>query len=187
MTWKMDLSHSTIAFAVRHMMISTVRGEFKRFSGTVNFNEAEPARSGVAITIDAASIDTNEPRRDQHLRSPDFLDAERYPAITFQSKRLEMVDARRARIIGDLTIRGVTREVTLDTEYAGIAMSPWGKQVAGFSAQATINRKAFGLSWNQALEAGGVLVGEEVKVFIELEIVQEDMLELEEEAERVAA
>lgn len=187
MTWKMDLSHSTIAFAVRHMMISTVRGEFKRFSGTVNFDEAEPTRSSVEVEIDASSIDTNDPKRDQHLRSPDFLDTEKYPTITFKSKRIDLIDARRARIVGDLTIRGVTREVTLDTEYAGIAMSPWGKQVAGFSAQATINRKAFGLSWNQALEAGGVLVGEEVKVFIELEIVQEDMLELEEEHERVAA
>jgi polyisoprenoid-binding protein YceI len=182
----MDLSHSTIAFAVRHMMISTVRGEFKRFSGAVEFNEADPAISSVEIEIDASSIDTNEPKRDQHLRSPDFLDTERYPTITFKSKRLEMVDARRARIIGDLTVRGVTREVTLDTEYVGMAVSPWGKQAAGFSAQATINRKTFGLSWNQALESGGVLVGEEVKVFIELEIVQEDVLEPEEEAERVA-
>lgn len=173
MTWKIDFSHSTIAFSVKHMMITTVRGEFRRFSGVIDFNEAEPGSSTVTVEIDASSVNTNEPNRDQHLRSPDFFDVEKYPTLTFKSKRVEVIDAHRGRIIGDLSIHGVTQEVSLDTEYGGISVNPEGQQVAGFSAQAVVNRKDFGLLWNRSLETGGVLVGDEVKVLVELEIIKE--------------
>ncbi|ACL24467.1 YceI family protein [Chloroflexus aggregans] len=173
MTWTIDASHSTITFSVRHMMISKVRGRFSRFEGTVNFDEQNPANSSVQVTIDATSIDTRDERRDGHLMSPDFLDVANYPSITFAGKRIELIDETHGRIIGDLTIRGVTREVVLDVEYNGQSKSPWGTTSAGFSASTKINRKDWGLTWNVALETGGVLVGEEVSIEIELEIVKQ--------------
>jgi polyisoprenoid-binding protein YceI len=179
MSWKIDPAHSEISFAVRHMMISTVRGQFTKFSGTVEFDEANPENSSVEVKIDAASIDTREPQRNAHLRSPDFLDVEKYPYITFMSKRVEQVDKTHGRITGDLTIRDATREVTLDVEYAGIAKSPYGTTSAGFSATTTLVRKNWGLVWNMALETGGVLVGDEVKVMIEVEIIKEEETEKE--------
>ncbi len=172
-TWAIDASHSTVTFSVRHMMISKVRGRFSRFDGTVNFDEQHPTNSSVSVTIDATSIDTRDERRDAHLMSPDFLDVANYPTITFVSKQVEVIDETHGRIIGDLTIRGVTREVALDVEYNGQSKSPWGTVSAGFSASATINRKDWGLTWNVALETGGVLVGEEVKIDIEIEIVKQ--------------
>ncbi|WP_298819544.1 YceI family protein [Chloroflexus sp.] len=173
MTWIIDASHSTITFSVRHMMISKVRGRFSRFDGTVHFDEQNPTNSSVNVTIDATSIDTRDERRDGHLMSPDFLDVANYPTITFTSKQVEVIDEAHGRIIGDLTIRGVTREVTLEVEYNGQSKSPWGTISAGFSASATINRKDWGLTWNVALETGGVLVGDEVKIEIEIEIVKQ--------------
>ncbi|MEF3274209.1 MAG: YceI family protein [Chloroflexus sp.] len=173
MTWIIDASHSTITFSVRHMMISKVRGRFTRFDGTVNFDEHNPTNSSVTVTIDADSIDTRDERRDSHLMSPDFLDVANHPTITFASKRVEVLDAAHGRIIGDLTIRGVTREVVLEVEYNGQSKSPWGTISAGFSASTTINRKDWGLTWNVALETGGVLVGEEVKIDIEIEIIKQ--------------
>lgn len=173
MTWVIDASHSMITFSVRHMMISKVRGRFSRFDGTVNFDEQNPANSSVHVTIDAASIDTRDERRDGHLMSPDFLDVANYPTITFASKRVEVIDDSHGRIIGDLTIRGVTREVALEVEYNGQSKSPWGTLSAGFSASTKINRKDWGLTWNVALETGGVLVGEEVTIDIEIEIVKQ--------------
>lgn len=173
MTWVIDASHSMITFSVRHMMISKVRGRFSRFDGTVNFDEQNPINSSVHVTIDAASIDTRDERRDGHLMSPDFLDVANYPTITFASKRIEVIDDSHGRIIGDLTIRGVTREVTLEVEYNGQSKSPWGMISAGFSASTKINRKDWGLTWNVALETGGVLVGEEVTIEIEIEIVKQ--------------
>ncbi len=173
MAWQIDPAHSQVQFAVRHMMISNVRGRFENFTGTVDFDEANPARSSVTVQIEAASINTREPQRDGHLKSPDFLNAEQYPYLTFKSKRIEKVEGNRARIVGDLTIRDVTREVALDVEYAGQAKSPWGTTSAGFSATARINRKDWGLVWNHTLETGGVLVGDEINVNIDLEIVKQ--------------
>jgi polyisoprenoid-binding protein YceI len=173
MAWQIDNSHSDIQFSVRHMMISKVRGQFKRFAGTVEFNENDPATSAVEVQIEAASIDTHDEKRDGHLQSPDFLDVAQYPHLTFKSKRVEKTDDSHGKITGDLTIRGVTKEVVLAVEYSGQAKSPWGTTSAGFSATTTINRRDWGLTWNAPLETGGVLVGDEVTIAIELEIVKQ--------------
>ncbi len=180
MTWQIDSAHSHVAFSARHMMISKVRGRFEKFSGSINFDENNPAASMVDVEIDAASINTREEQRDGHLRSPDFLDVENHPTLTFKSKRVEQTGSDAGKLIGDLTIRGVTKEVTLDVEYAGQAKSPWGTTSAGFSGTTAISRKEWGLEWNQALETGGVLVGDKVRIDIELEIVKQP------EAEAVA-
>lgn len=172
-TWVIDASHSHVQFTARHMMISKVRGQFHKYTGTVNFDEQNPAASSVNVEIDASSIDSRDEKRDGHLKSPDFLDVANYPTISFVSKRIEVVDETHGKIVGDLTIRGVTREVVLDTEYNGQSLAPWGVTSAGFNASTKINRKDFGLEWNVALETGGVLVGEEVSIDIELEIVKQ--------------
>jgi polyisoprenoid-binding protein YceI len=151
------------------MMISNVRGRFEKFSGVVDFNESEPAASSVSVEIETASINTREANRDAHLRSADFFNADHYPVITFTSTRVEKVDANHGQIHGELTMRGVTRPVILDVEYAGQSRM-WGSTAAGFSASATINRKDWGLTWNQTLESGGLLVGEDIHINIELEI-----------------
>jgi polyisoprenoid-binding protein YceI len=174
MAWQIDNAHSSINFTVRHMMIANVRGEFENFSGTIDLDEQTPANTTVDVQIEAASINTRENRRDEHLRSSDFLNAAEYPYLTFKSKRVEVLDDSHARLIGDLTIRGVTHEVVLDTEYVGQAKSPWGTTSAGFNASTKINRKDWGLNWNQALETGGVLVGDEIKINIELELVKQE-------------
>ncbi len=173
MSWKIDPAHSEITFSVRHMMISTVRGRFERFNGVVDFDEADPARSRVDVQIEAASINTREPQRDAHLRSPDFLNADVFPLITFKSQRVELIDANHGRVFGDLTIRDITRPVVLDVVFNGMAKSPWGQSVAGFSATTEINRKDWNLTWNVALETGGVLVGEKIQINLEIEIIKE--------------
>jgi polyisoprenoid-binding protein YceI len=173
MAWQIDTSHSNIQFTVRHMMISKARGTFGSFSGTVDYNEANPAASTVDVSIDTASINTKDEKRDGHLQSPDFFDVATYPTMTFKSTRVEVVDDSHGKIYGDLTIRDVTKEVVLDTEFSGVAKSPWGTESAGFSATTKINRKDFGLNWNVALETGGWLVGEDVTIEIELEIVKQ--------------
>lgn len=183
MTWTIDSAHSRIDFKVRHMMISRVRGEFEDFEGTIDFNEENPEATTIDVTIDAASINTRAEDRDNHLRSEDFLYVEKYPEIRFRSKRVELIDEEHALLIGDLTIRGESREVELDVEYHGMAQSPWGTMSAGFSATTSFNRKDWGLQWNQALETGGVLVGDQVDVSIEVELIKEDVAEAEEEAE----
>lgn len=184
MNWQIDSAHSHISFRVRHMMISRVRGEFTEFDGTIDFDENNPEQTEVDVTIEAASIDTREEDRDDHLRSEDFLHVEEFPHIHFRSKRVELIDEEQARLIGDLTIRGETNEVELDVTYQGMAQSPWGSMSAGFAATTTLNRKEWGLTWNQALETGGFLVGDELNVDIELELVKEDVEEAEQEAER---
>jgi len=171
MTWQIDPAHSHIQFGVRHMMMSKVRGAFTRWDGTIDLDEAHPERTRVAIRIDAASIDTRLAARDEHLRSADFLDAEHHPTIDFVSRRVDILGDDRARLVGDLTIRGVTREVALDVTYAGTAKSPWGTTAAGFAARGAIKRSDWGLTWNQAIETGGVLVGDEIALDIELELV----------------
>ena len=173
MTWQIDNAHSEVTFSVRHMMISKVRGRFNSFRGTIDFNEAEPARSTVNVEIDVDSIETRDAQRDGHLRSADFFDVANYPLMTFVSTRVEPTSNNTGRIVGDLTIRGVTREVVLDVEYAGQSKSPWGSTSAGFHAETKINRKDWGLNWNQALETGGILVGEEVTITIELELIKQ--------------
>lgn len=179
MAWQIDSAHSEIQFSVRHMMISKVRGSFESFSGTVDFNEDNPTATSVYVTIDANSINTREDQRDDHLRSPDFLNAAEYPELIFESTRVEKTGENRGKLYGNLTIRDVTKPVVLDVEYAGQAKSPWGTFSAGFSAKTKINREEWGLTWNQALETGGVLVGKEIEISIELEIVKQPEEELE--------
>jgi polyisoprenoid-binding protein YceI len=186
MAWHIDAAHSEIQFSVRHMMISTVRGRFEQFTGTVEGDEQNPAASNIDVQIDVGSIVTGDAKRDGHLRSPDFFDAENYPYMTFKSTRVEQIGAERGRLYGDLTIRDVTRPVVLDFEYAGQAKSPWGTTSAGFSAQTKINRKDWGLNWNVALETGGWLVSDEIKINIELELVKQVDQEVEVEAEVAA-
>jgi len=172
MAWQIDPSHTRVQFSVRHMMISTVRGEFDKFSGTVEFDENNPAASTINVQIDAASLNTKFEQRDAHLRSADFFDVANHPYITFVSKRVEVIDPKHAKIYGDLTIRGVSKEVALDVEYYGLVKSPWGSSSAGFNAHTKINRKDWNLNWNVGLEAGGWLVGDDVTIDIEVELVQ---------------
>ncbi len=168
--WKIDPSHSHIEFAVRHMGISTVRGRFRKFDGTVTVDEDGTPRS-IELVIDANSVDTAEPQRDGHLRSADFLDAVTYPHITFRSIGIDRVAPRRYRVAGDVTIRNETRPLSFEVEATQPVTDPWGNRRAAAAASGVINRKEFGLTYNQALEFGGVLVGEEVRFTLELEAV----------------
>jgi polyisoprenoid-binding protein YceI len=178
--WELDPAHTTIEFAVKHMMFTTVRGRFKKFSGTVRVDERNPNLSGVDVDIEATSIDTGVADRDTHLRSADFLDVENHPRITFRSTSVEGAHAKdgdRFRITGDLEIRGQALPVTLEATFEGLGKDPWGKQRAGFAARTEIDRHDWGLRWNQALEAGGVLVGQKVKIEIEAQAVKQEMAE----------
>lgn len=170
-TWNLDVTHSAIHFFVRHMVISKVHGRFAKWTGVLELDEQELTRSSVDVRIDAASIDTQVADRDAHLRSADFLDVAKHPEIRFTSKRIEK-DGEGYRVVGDLSLHGVTREVVLAAEFAGLGKDPWGNTRAGFSAKASLDRKEFGLVWNAALETGGVLVGEKVEIAIELEAVK---------------
>ena len=169
--WDIDVGHSAVHFWVRHMVISKVHGRFARWSGAIELDPQDLSRSSVEVKIDAASIDTQVADRDAHLRSPDFLDVAKYPELTFRSRRVEKGGSG-LRVTGDLTLHGVTREVTLEAEFAGTGKDPWGNERAGFSAKTSLDRKDYGLMWNAALEAGGVLVGEKVEISIELEAVK---------------
>jgi polyisoprenoid-binding protein YceI len=172
--WKIDPAHSAAHFSVRHLMISNVRGEFTRLSGAAVINPTDPTKSSVEVEIDASSINTREPQRDEHLRSADFYDVANHPKITFRSSRVEPHGADEFKVTGDLTIRGVTKEVSLDVEGPTPAVKdPWGNIRAGVTATAKINRKDFGLAWNALTEAGGVVVGDEVKITIEAELIQQ--------------
>jgi len=171
--WQVDGAHSAVNLAVRHMVISKVRGHFKKWNARLALDMAELTKSSVEVDIEAASIDTGVSDRDTHLRSADFLDVQKYPTLTYRSRKVEVVSKDRLRVVGDLTIRGVTREVPLDVEVGGQGKDPWGNVRAGFSATASINRKDFGLTWNQALETGGVLVADRVDIEIELEAIQQ--------------
>lgn len=172
MAWQIDFAHSQIQFSVRHMMITNVRGVFEKFNGLVNFDENDFTRSTIHVNIDAASVNTKDEKRDAHLRSADFFDAENHPYLSFKSKSIAVTGSNTGRVLGDLTIRGVTKEVTLEVEYVGSAKSPWGATSAGFNAHAKVNRKEWGLVWNVGLETGGVLVGDDVNISIELELVK---------------
>ena len=173
-TWTIDPTHAEVGFAVRHLMISTVRGRFGAITGTVTLNEEHPEKSTIDATIDVTSIDTRQEQRDAHLRSADFFDVEHHPSMRFVSTRVEGDVSNDFRVQGNLTIRGVTRPVTLEVSAQGRGMDPWGKVRMGFSATGKIRRGEFGLNWNQALEAGGVVVGDEVKLSIDAELVRQD-------------
>ena len=171
-TWKIDSAHSSVVAVAKHMMVAKTRGHFGSFSGTLHVGET-PQESWVEVDIDAATIDTGVEMRDDHLRSSDFLDVEKHPTITFHSTQLEVTGDDTFRLHGDLTIRGVTQPVTLEVEYQGMVGDPMGNNRAGFSATGEIDRESFGMTWNKAIESGGVLVGRRLKVELEVEAVQE--------------
>lgn len=170
--WQIDPAHTDVGFAVKHLMISTVRGRFAGVKGTIVLDEANPTNSSVEAEIDVATIDTRQEQRDAHLRSADFFEVEKYPTMTFRSRRVERLGNDRYRIVGDLTIRDVTREVVLDATDEGRGRDPWGGDRLAFSATTTIDRRDFGLTWNQALETGGVLVGNEIRISIDVQAVK---------------
>jgi polyisoprenoid-binding protein YceI len=171
-SWQIDAAHSGINFSVRHMVIAKVRGRFGKFTGTVRAADADPTQTEIKVEIDASSIDTGAGDRDKHLRSGDFFDVEAYPTLRFESTRVEAAGEERYRLIGNLTIKNVTREVALDVEYSGRAKDPWGNERAAAHAKGSIDRRDFGLGWNQLLEAGGVLVGERIEIELEVQAVR---------------
>lgn len=172
-TWSIDPDHSNVGFSVRHMMVSNVKGNFGKFSGTVEINDKDITKSTAKVSIDTNSINTNVNKRDEHLRSADFFDVARYPTMTFASRKVVRINANRLKIIGDLTLHGVTREVVLDvTGPTRESKDPWGAIRKGATATTKINRKDFGLVWNAVLETGGVAVGEEVTITLEVEMVR---------------
>ena len=174
-TWTLDSTHSLVEFSTKHMMITTVKGRFTEVEGTIQVDEENPDRSTVEVTLRTPSITTGVDQRDQHLRSADFLDVEQFPTIAFRSKRVEGAYAQPGdhfRVVGDLTIRGTTREVALDATFEGTGKDPWGGERASFSAEAKVDRREFGLTWNQALETGGILVGNALKLSLEVQAVK---------------
>jgi polyisoprenoid-binding protein YceI len=174
-TWTIDPTHTLVEFSAKHMMITTVKGRFADVSGAITVDEEHPERSHVEVEFKAASIDTRAEQRDQHLRSADFLDVEKFPTVTFRSRRVEGARPEPGdefKVVGDLTIRGTTREVTLDVTYEGRGRDPWGGDRVSFSADTKFDRRDFGLTWNAALEAGGVLVSNEIKIHLEVQAVR---------------
>ena len=172
MAWNLDPSHTYVGFSARHLMISTVKGEFMKSTGTVDFNEEHPDQSHIDVSIDAASIESRDEKRDGHLKSADFFDVANHPTITFKSKKIVSSSKTAAKVTGDLTIKGIAHEITLDVEHNGTAKTPWGTTSAGFSAKGKLSRKEWGLNWNAPLETGGVLVGDEIKIDVEAELVK---------------
>ncbi|MEO5894387.1 MAG: YceI family protein [Vicinamibacterales bacterium] len=170
-TWKIDPAHSSVEFAVRHLMITTVRGRFTGVQGTVVDDGADPAKSAVEVVIDPATIDTREPQRDAHLRSADFFDVEKFPTLTFRSTGLDRRAGDRFKLSGELTIHGVTRPVVLEVESEGQVKDAWGGLRSGFTATTKIKRSEFGLTWNQLLEAGGVTVSDDVKISLDVQLI----------------
>ena len=172
-TWVIDADHSSIQFKVKHLMVSNVKGEFKKFSGALTIDDADITRSKVDVTIDATSIDTGNAKRDEHLRSPDFLDVAKNPTLKFVSTKVAKSGDGTLKVTGTLMIHGVSREVVLDVEGPTSAIKdPWGNTKRGASATTKINRKDFGLTWNKALETGGVVVGDEVAITLEVELLK---------------
>jgi len=171
-TWQIDPQHSSAQFGVTHLMISTVRGEFHGVKGTVVLDDQDITKSTVNVTIDATSVDTREPDRDKHLKSPDFLDVAKYPFLTFKSTKVEQVSPGELKVTGDLTIRGVTRQVVLNVDGPKAPIKdPWGLQRSAVSATTKINRQDFGVSWNQTLDSGGVVVGDDVRITLDVEMI----------------
>jgi polyisoprenoid-binding protein YceI len=169
--WNVDLTHSGVGFAVRHMVVSKTRGRFTRWNATLLLDDADLTKSRISAEIEVDSIDTGLADRDAHLRSADFFDAARFPRMTFEGRSIARVDDERYRVTGDLTIRGTTRPVVLDVEFGGRARDPWGNERTGFVAHTHVDRREFGLQWNQVLETGGVLVGDKVEIHLEVEAI----------------
>ena len=169
--WRLDPTHTHVEFSAKHLMISTVKGRITDVAGSIFIDERTPKNSSVEVTLNAATIDTRTDQRDQHLRSGDFLDVEKYPQIRFKSTRIEG-DRNEFKLTGDLTIRDVTREVTLNVQFEGQTKDPWGGERVGFSANGKIDRRDFGLTWNMLLEGGGLTVGNDIKISIEVEAVK---------------
>jgi polyisoprenoid-binding protein YceI len=167
-----DVAHSEVAFTVRHMMFAKVRGLFKTWTAALAYDAHNPTQSNIQVEIDTSSIDTRDPQRDAHLRSADFFDAEQFPKMVFKSKRIEPSGKGHYKVTGDLTMRDVTRELALDVEETGRGKDPWGNERLGFSAKGSLSRVQWGLKWNQALEAGGVLVSDKVDIEVEAQVVQ---------------
>jgi len=184
MAWNIDATHSQATFSVRHMMISTVKGQFNVLSGQLHIDEANPGNSWVEAEVDATSVDTRDEKRDGHLRSPDFFDVATYPKITFKSTKVEHVGESGYKISGGLTMHGVTKPVTFEAEYHGQLKDVFGLQRAALTAKTTINRKDFGLNWNVALETGGVMLSDKVAIEIDLEAVQQAPVQQEAAAQR---
>ncbi|HEY3884758.1 MAG TPA: YceI family protein [Vicinamibacterales bacterium] len=172
-TWKIDPVHSSVEFAVRHLMITTVKGRFTGVSGSIRTDSDDAAKGEADITIDAATIDTREPQRDAHLKSPDFFDVEKFPTIAFKSTRLITAPDGSFALAGHLSMHGVTREVVLDVASEGRTKDPWGGERAGYSATTRIKRSDFGLTWNQALESGGFMVGDEIKITLDVQLIKQ--------------
>ncbi len=172
-TYAIDAAHSQVGFAVKHMMFSTVRGNFRSFEGTIVVDHDNPANSRVDVTIDTSTVTTGDVKRDEHLRSADFFDAETFPTITFKSTSIDFKDADDFTIHGDLTMHGVTAPVKIKAEQTGEGTNPWGVDVAGFEGSTKVNRKDFGLNWNAALEKGGVLVSDDIKISLELQVAKQ--------------
>lgn len=170
MTWQLDTSHSGIQFGVKHMLVATTRGRFTDYAVDAAVDERDVTQSHAVVTINAASVETGDERRDGHLKSADFFDVEQFPTITFASRRIEPAKNGEFKLIGDLTIRGITKEVTLDAEVAAPTADPFGLMRAGISAEGKVNRKDFGLTWSAPVEAGGIVVGDSVKLTIDLEL-----------------
>ena len=172
--WKIDPAHTSVEFKIKHLMISWVKGVFTDVKGTAVFDDADPGKAGVNVQIATASVDTGNKKRDDHLRSPDFFDVASYPVMSFVSKKVTVADGIPTQINGELTLHGETRDVILEVEdFSQTITDPWGNTRRGASATTTINRKDFGLTWNKALEAGGVVVGEEVRISLEVELIKE--------------
>jgi polyisoprenoid-binding protein YceI len=171
-TFEIDASHSTVQFVARHLMVSKVRGTFGAYSGSITVAE-DPLESSVSVTIDPASIDTRDEGRDVHLKSADFFDVESYPEITYRSTGVRQVKGSSFAVDGELTVRGVTQPLSLDVDFEGVGQDPWGGERIGFSTEVELDREAFGLTWNQALETGGVLVGKKIRIVIDIEAVRQ--------------
>lgn len=171
MAWQIDPAHTHVGFSVKHLMVSTVRGQFKRYSGTLALDPNDFTRSKFAGEVEVASIETGNGDRDAHLRTNDFFDAANHPKITFKSSKIELKSEGEYVVHGDLTIRGVTKPIALDVEFHGTSKSPYGKTVAGFSATGSLNRKDFGVNFNAVLETGGVAVSDKVKLDVEVEAI----------------
>lgn len=171
--YDIDASHSGVMFKVKHLAISTVTGRFEKFSGTFEYDSNNVAASKVEATIEAASINTDQEKRDEHLRNADFFDVEKFPTLTFVSKEITNISENGFDIVGDLTMRGVTKSVTLKTELGGLAKDPWGNNRVAFTATTAVSRKDFGLTWNKVMESGGLVVGDEIKIILEVEAVQQ--------------
>lgn len=168
--FNLDAAHSTIDFSVKHMMVSKVKGSFTNFTADIDANVEDLTGATISFDIEVKSLNSNNADRDNHLRSGDFFDVENFPSIKFVATDIKKTDADEYNVTGDLTIKDVTKPVTFELEYGGKGTNPWGQEVVAFSADTKINRKEFGLTWNQALETGGVLVGEDIKITVELEL-----------------